>query len=326
MSITGFEKQRLELFAVNGFEGRGTRIVDREGRMTYAVTRGAGEVPTILVHGGLSNAGEWALCAGGLEGWVIIPDRPGCGLSDPIDYFGTDYRAEAVYWMQSFVDALGVEQVDLVANSMGGYFSIVFALAHPQRVRRIVLVGAPAGVHRHIPAFLRLWGTPGIGRLISANPPRDTERIRRQIFEKLLVARPDDLPAEFLQMMANSLTLPGAGRASHSMLRTVLNAAGWRPPLRLDGDIPALASPVLFLWGDTDAFAPPSVGEALIPRMQDARLEIIERAGHLPHVDAATEVAQRSTRFLQVHLDNDDRLVDDAHDETAQTVRSRRSL
>jgi pimeloyl-ACP methyl ester carboxylesterase len=233
MSTTDFEKQRLKLFAVNGFEGRGTRIVDPDGRMTYAVTRGAGEVPTILIHGGLSNAGEWALCAGGFEGWVIVPDRPGCGLSDPIDYLATDYRAEAVDWMLSLTDALGVDQVDLVGNSMGGYFSIVFALAHPERVRRMVLVGAPAGLHRHVPAFLRLWGTPGIGRLISASPPRDTERIRQQVFGRMLVARPDDLTTEFLQMMANSLALPGAARASYTMLRTVLNLAGWRSRLRL---------------------------------------------------------------------------------------------
>jgi pimeloyl-ACP methyl ester carboxylesterase len=324
MSITGFEKQRLELFAVNGFEGRGTRIVDPDGRMTYAVTRGAGEVPTILIHGGLSNAGEWALCAGGFEGWVIVPDRPGCGLSDPIDYLATDYRAEAVDWMLSLTDALGVDQVDLVGNSMGGYFSIVFALAHPERVRRMVLVGAPAGLNRHVPAFLRLWGTPGIGRLISASPPRDTERIRQQVFGRMLVARPDDLTTEFLQMMANSLALPGAGRASYTMLRTVLNLAGWRSRLRLDADVRALSSPVLFLWGDADAFAPPSVGETLIPRMRDARLEIIERAGHLPHVDAATDVAQWSTHFLRVDLDDENHVADEARDESDRAARTRR--
>jgi len=326
MSITGFERQRLELFAVNGFEGRGRRIVDQEGRMTYAITRGAGEIPTVLVHGGLSNAGEWAMCAGGLEGWVIVADRPGCGLSDPIDYFGTDYRAEAVDWLQSLVDALGVDQVDLVANSMGGYFSIVFALAHPERVRRMVLVGAPAGLHRHVPGFLRLWGMPGIGRLISANPPQDPEFIRRQIFGKLLVARSDALTSGFLEMMANSLTLPGAGRASHSMLRAVLNAGGWRPWLRLDGDVLALAPPVLFLWGDSDGFAPPSVGEALTTRIPDARLEIIERAGHLPHVDAPTEVAQRSTHFLSADRDHEGQVVEGLGAESAGAVRPRRTL
>lgn len=314
MRIDGFEKQRLELFAMNGFEGRGTRIVDSEGRMTYAITRGRGEVPTILLHGGLSNAGEWALCAGGLEGWVIVPDRPGCGLSEPIDYFGTDYRGEAICWMRSLVDALGVEQVDLIGNSMGGYFSLVFALAQPERVRRIVLVGAPAGLHRHVPALVQLWATPGIGRLISAKPPTDPEFIRRHIFGKMLVARPDNLPVEFLEMMANSFMLPDVGRASYSMLRTFLNLGGVRPSLRLDDDIPALATPMLFLWGDADAFAPPSVGEGLIPRMRDARLEVIKRTGHLAHVDAPTKVAQRSTHFLRLDLDNKGQAVDEVDD------------
>lgn len=299
MTTTRFEQQRLRFFALHRFEGVSRRIFDRDGRTTYAVTRGAGAVPTVLVHGGLSHAGEWALCADGFPGWIIVPDRPGCGLSDPIDYLGSDYRAEAIDWMLGLVDALEVDQVDLVANSMGGYFSIVFALAHPRRVRRLVLVGAPAGLHRHVPAFLRLWGTPGIGRLISARPLRDPEQIRRHIYGRMLVDRPDDLTTEFLQMNADSLTLPGAGRASHTMLRTVLDPGGWRSRLRLDGDISALTTPTLFAWGTADAFAPPHVGETLVRRMANARLEIMERAGHLPHVDAPNELARLATEFLR---------------------------
>lgn len=302
MTTARFERQRLQLFARHGFDGESRRIVDRHGRMTYALIRGEGEVPTILVHGGLSNAGEWALCAASFPGQVIIPDRPGCGLSDPIEYLGTDYRAEAVDWMLGLVEALEVDKVDLVANSMGGYFSIVFALAHLQHVRRMVLVGAPAGLHRRVPAFLRLWGTPGIGRLISAKPLSDPEQIRQRIFAKMLVARPDQLMTEFLQVTADSLALPGAGLAAYSMLRTVLDLGGWRSRLRLDGDIPALTTPTLFAWGDADAFAPPSVGETLVPRMPAARLEVIERAGHLPHVDAPTEVARLATAFLRTDV------------------------
>lgn len=52
-----------------------------------------------MIHGGLSEASEWSLLAGKLPGRVIIPDRPGCGLSYPIDYRGVDYRQAAADWL-----------------------------------------------------------------------------------------------------------------------------------------------------------------------------------------------------------------------------------
>jgi pimeloyl-ACP methyl ester carboxylesterase len=99
------------------------------------IARGSGPCPTLLIHGGLSQAGEWSVLAGRLPGHVLIPDRPGCGLSYPIDYRGVDYRAAAAEWLRDLIDGIGADQVDLVGNSTGGFFSIVFAIAYPDRVR-----------------------------------------------------------------------------------------------------------------------------------------------------------------------------------------------
>lgn len=147
--LSVFEEHRLALLARYGFEGESRWVVDREGRRTYAIVRGEGPCPTMLVHGGLSHAGEWHSLAGRLPGQVVIPDRPGCGLSYPIDYLGVDYRRAAADWLLDLADGIGSDQVDLVGNSMGGFFCI--AIAHPERVRRLVLVGAPAGLDRTLP-------------------------------------------------------------------------------------------------------------------------------------------------------------------------------
>src|SRR5215211_5249583 len=80
---------------------------------------------------------------GGLApGHVVLPDRPGCGLSYRIDYRSVDYRRAAADWVLDLVESTEAERIDLVGNFMGGYFAMAFAIAHPERVRRLVLLGA----------------------------------------------------------------------------------------------------------------------------------------------------------------------------------------
>lgn len=289
-----FEQERLALFARYGLEGESRWVADRKGRSTYMIGCGEGPCPTVLVHGGLSQASEWALLAGRLPGHVIIPDRPGCGLSYPIDYRDVDYRSAAASWLLDLVDGIGAEQVDLVGNSMGGFFSIAFAIAYPERVRRLVLPGAPAGFDKHIPLFLRLWGNPITGPLMTRlglTIPSDAEALRKQVFAPLLVAHPEKVPLDMLEVMIAAAAIPGFELTAHTMLRTVTNLRGWRPQLMMRDDLAQLSVPTLFLWGDADAFAPPSSGHHMVARMPDAHLEIIADAGHLPYLDRPDAVA-----------------------------------
>jgi abhydrolase domain-containing protein 6 len=296
-----FEEQRLAMFANHGFDGESRWVTDRQGRRTYLIARGEGPCPTVLIHGGLSQAGEWGTFAGHLPGPVVIPDRPGCGLSYPIDYAGTDYRAEAAAWVRDLVDGLGADQVDLVGNSMGGYFAMAFALAHPDRVRRLAFLGAPAGLDRTVPLFLRLWGHPVLGRLMGALgmlTPSDPELVRKRIFASFLVARPETVPADLLEITTTSMAIPGTLRTSSSILRHVLDLGGWRKRLMMRDALAGLDVPTLFVRGDRDAFAPPASAHDMAARMADARVEVIHNAGHLPYIDDPEAVARAVTAFL----------------------------
>lgn len=299
MDLPTFERKRLQLFADNGFAGESRRISDRDGRSTYLIGRGDGRHPTVLLHGGLSEASVWCLLAGRTPGRVIIPDRPGCGLSYQIDYRRLDFRKAAVDWLLDLVDGLEAEQVDLVGSSMGGFFAMAFAAERPERVRRLVLVGAPAGLDAEVPLFPRLWGNPVVGpvvgRLVAGM--NSAEELRGRVF-RMLVAHPEKLPRPFLELALAAQKLPGAGIAAHTMLRSVLTMRGWRAHLMMRDDLAKLALPTLFVWGDKDAFAPPSSGEDMAARMADARIEIVEDAGHLPHLDQPTAVATSINRFL----------------------------
>lgn len=293
-----FERRRRELFARQGLAAEGRWIADRQGRRTYVLDRGEGECPTILIHGGLSHAGEWARLAGNMPGHVMIPDRPGCGLSYSIDYRRVDFRQSAAAWLLELLDAIGAAEVDLVGNSMGGFFSIAFALAHPERVRRIALVGAPAGLDRPIPFFLRLWGNPVSGALIRRLAITDPEVLRERVYGRILVAHPEDVPVEMLELDVANSELPGVDLSAYSLLRAGTTLRGIRKHLLVRDELAGLDVPSLFLWGESDAFAPPESGAEIAARMSNARFERLPDTGHLPHVERPETVAAAVAGFL----------------------------
>ncbi|HEX8674226.1 MAG TPA: alpha/beta hydrolase [Longimicrobium sp.] len=297
MDVTAFEKQRLELFRRYGFEGESRWLEDADGRKTYAIVRGSGARPTVLVHGGLAEASVWCQVAGNLSGHVVIPDRPGHGLSSSIDYTGINYRSHAADWLKRVVDGLGAEQVDLVGNSMGGYFALAFALAHPERVRRLVLVGAPAGLDRQLPMFIRLWGTSLLGRLIASMKFKDVELLRKRVFPGL-VAHPERIPVDVLEVALAAQAKPGYPVTTRTMLNAVSDLGGWRQELLLREPTASVAVPTLFSWGDKDSFAPPSSGSEVAARMPNGRFEILADAGHMPQFDQPAAVAASITRFF----------------------------
>lgn len=241
---------------------------------------------------------EWAEIAARLDRPVVIPDRPGFGLSDPHDYRRVDFRGDAANWLLDLTDGLGVQQIDLVANSMGGFFAIAFAAAHPDRVRRLILSGSPAGLFPRIGLFLQLWATPGIGALISRIRFRDPETLRKRMFGGYLV-HPDRLPADLLKVALAGFNLPGTAETNRAILQAVATLRGWRPEMRLDDALAALEVPTLFVWGASDELARADVARDLARRMRNAQLTVIEDAGHIPHLDQPDAVAAAISQFLR---------------------------
>ncbi|MGX5652767.1 alpha/beta fold hydrolase [Hydrogenophaga borbori] len=123
--------------------------------------------PVILIHGSGPGVSAWAnwrqtipLLAQSRR--VLALDMAGFGYSEP--------QADGAYslerWVEQavgFMDALGVEQADFVGNSFGGAISLALAIRHPQRVRRLVLMGAAGLEFELTPALDAVWGyTPSV--------------------------------------------------------------------------------------------------------------------------------------------------------------------
>jgi pimeloyl-ACP methyl ester carboxylesterase len=257
--------------------------------------------PLLLVHGGGDGAFDWVpiLSALARKRRVLVVDRPGHGLADPFDYKGVDLLDHARTFLRDILDALDLPTVDIAANSIGGVWATALALDEPQRVSRLVLVGAPVGVARDAPPLLRLMSLPllgqALGRLMMRNPTRDGSR---KFWGLVQVAHPERLEDALLDVdvahtrrnldcILSLIRCVGRGiRGGHLVL-----GDRWQ----------TLKVPTLYLGGERDIFVRPKFEKALqaiADGNPNVSLVRIPDAGHLPWLDEPERAVAEIERFL----------------------------
>jgi pimeloyl-ACP methyl ester carboxylesterase len=133
--------------------------------------------------------------------------------------------------------------------------------------------------------------------LISKIQFRDTERLRRRPFGSYLV-HPERVAPDLLDVALLGINLPGTADTNRAILQAVATIRGWRPELRLDDALAALAVPTLFVCGEHDSLCPPGIARERTTRMPDAHITVIPDAGHIPHLDQPEPVATAINQFL----------------------------
>ena len=212
---------------------------------------------------------------------VIVPDMLGFGYSEKVAEPGEHFTVEGrVKALLGLLDALGVEEFDVLGHSYGGSVTGRLALTVPERVRRAVFVGpqiypqtTPGDVVAYLPrptARVAIWGSLGggptslVGRACEADPTAcDARRIAR------VKGTVDAL-----------LAINNTSRA-----------------YALPGELPNLQPPALFIWGDDDAIVPPeSIARAATAVGADTW--IVPGGGHWPFAVDPAGVTERIRSFL----------------------------
>jgi 2-hydroxy-6-oxonona-2,4-dienedioate hydrolase len=235
--------------------------------------------PLLLLHGSGPGVTGWRNFRGNLPVLAehfrcLILEFPGFGVSHPTDEHP---MAAAVKAVPRFLEGLGLQQVDIIGNSMGGFVATSVAIAHPGRVRRLVTIG---GIGTSI-----FSPSPGEGiKLLSQftdEPSR--ERLIRwlhsMVYNPALVT--DQLIEERWTLATDPPTLESARRMYGSAaIAAMTNAArnsdappGWAM-------LHKVKAKTLITWGRDDRVSP--VDMALLPMrtIPDVEVHIFPDCGH----------------------------------------------
>jgi pimeloyl-ACP methyl ester carboxylesterase len=217
---------------------------------------------------------------------VIAPAHPGCAGSAELQD-GTGIDDVAFHYLEVF-DALGLKYFSLIGHCAGGWIAAELAVRHPERIARLVLVGA---------CGLFVPGAPIGDVFMHAQPERGTDY---QSLRTLLFSAADAPTA--LRFFPD-----GRGDIDEEMRRYQMlrfgSFVGFKPPYfynrALRERLHRANMPALVVWGDDDRMVPRAHGDAYIAGLAGARaLELVEGAGHALALQQPDVTADLVLRFL----------------------------
>ena len=292
------ELQRKSL-ALHGVKAESRFIDLATPRMrAHVLEAGSGE-PVVLLHGGDGEAVNWAPMMAPLQAHarLFAVDRPGFGLSDPFDYRGVNLRTHAADFVVSVLDALELRSATLVGSAMGGFFALAAALAHQERVRKLVLVGYAVGVVRSLPLSLRIiCGVPGLSRRFMKGRP--TMEAQRKQYREMFHVDLEKVPDLYFETRIAGIQLPSEQGTWAELLPRVANLWGIRREVFLGDELPQLQVPSLLIMGDRD-MAPVEAGKAVMARIPGSRFEYLPGVAHFPYFEAPQRTAELIAGFLR---------------------------
>jgi pimeloyl-ACP methyl ester carboxylesterase len=265
----------------------------------HVVERGDGP-PALFLHGTNTSSLSFVPLLEHVRGVrAIAVDRPGHGLSDPPPVARGRFRGAAVEFVDEVLAALRLDAVTLVGQSGGGVWALWYAMAHPERVRSLVLLGsAPLLPGTRCPAPLRLMATPGLGPMMArlVKPSRASlMRLLSSIGERDTIVRHPEL--------IDALVAGGRDRvavaADLSELRALIQPFGFRRAMRCQpAELKGLSMPTLLIWGDHDPVGPLDAAQTVARLIPGARLEVLS-AGHVPQLGHPQRVAVLVSEFTR---------------------------
>jgi len=218
---------------------------------------------------------------------VILMDCPGWSKSDSVVCTGSRSELNARV-LKGLMDAIGLDKAHIIGNSMGGHSAVAFALAHPSRVGRLVLMGGGTGGTspfapmptegiKLIQALYRAPTIDNLKRMMNVFV-YDTSKLSEELFQSRLdnmLTRRDHLENFVKSSQVNPKQFPDVGHRLHEVV-----------------------APALVIWGRDDRFVPLDAGLRLLAGLPDAELHVFSRCGHWVQWEHADKFNRMVLEFL----------------------------
>ncbi|MGH8891994.1 MAG: alpha/beta fold hydrolase [Actinomycetes bacterium] len=256
---------------------------------THYLEAGQG-APVLLIHGsgpGVSGRANWrGLMRSPLtrRHRLLAPDVVGFGESRAAENTELDHDIRARHLI-GFLDALGLDQVDLVGNSMGGALALAIAHRNPERVRRMVLMGT-VGIDFPLTASLdRVWGY---------TPSRDNMAALMRLF-----VHDQSLVTDELIELRFRATEVGDVQERYATAFAAPRQRHVRAMALSEDQLASIRNPTLLVHGRDDRVIPlEATSQRLVHILPVADLLVFSRCGHWTQVERAADFARHVEGFL----------------------------
>jgi 3-oxoadipate enol-lactonase len=241
---------------------------------------GSGGVPVLLLHelGGSNESWREAMPALATDRRVIAPDFRCAGRSEkPL---GSVTIADLADDLDALLSALRLELlVDVIGAALGSLVGALLAIRHPARVRRLMMCAVAPDMAGPTRTYLaeradkvRIVGMRGVAEASLANSFPATHPAHRAAYRAIYLGND---PAAYAEL-------------SLALARLEMTPADWA----------AIRAPVLVASGAHDFLWPPAVGREVAALIPGARFEVMQDAGHFPHLQAPRSLVELARRFF----------------------------
>ncbi|TNE38538.1 MAG: alpha/beta fold hydrolase [Sphingomonadales bacterium] len=255
---------------------------------------GNGAETVVMLHGSGPGASGWANFNRNIEPMVeagyrvLLIDCPGWGKSDSIVNSGSrsDLNART---LKGVIDALNIDRIHILGNSMGGHSAVAFALTYPEAIGKLVLMGGGTGGM----SLFAPMPTEGLKLLNGLYRDPTLENLKR--FNDVFVFDASVLTEELLQArLANMLN-----RKDH--LENFLKSLELNPRQFPDFGprLPTITAETLIVWGRQDRVVPMDGGLRLVAGIPNSQLHIFNQCGHWAQWEHADRFNRLVADFLR---------------------------
>lgn len=263
------------------------RTIDAGGIETSYLEAGAGD-PVVMLHGsgpGVSAMANWQYNIGTLAQRfrVLAPDIVGFGATERPDDVVYSLRTWTDH-IWAFLDAHGIEKTAIVGNSLGGRIALQMATDCPERITKMVLMGAP-GVGMTL--------TDGLAALRAYEPSHDA---MRNLLRNYFAVDPTMITDELVAIRYEASIADGAYEAYRAMFLDPRHAGS---ELGITEDeVRAIATPTLLVHGREDRVVPMQVSVTMLGLLPNADLHVFSACGHWTQIERADEFSALVSDYL----------------------------
>ena len=270
------------------------RLTKENINVRYAELGNSANPPVLLLHGVPENLQAWYAVAPLLaeKYHVLALDWPGFGGSDPLQSSAEYTSRRFAEVIVDFMDSIDIRQASLVATDIALLPALLVGLEYPGRVSRLaVMDGIPFPRPQYSSWELKSFAKKG--SILGKALVRWFPGVSAQIAHLKGFYRGHSIPAEIRQEFSADGTRERTQEAFLSYFQNFRSSQEY-----FETRAHELQTPVLVVWGKYDRFISSKLGNEIAETLPNARLEIIDKAGHYVHMDKPRELVQAVTDFL----------------------------